>query len=283
MSKFLLIAALAMLLVTPVMGADTFTGFPNDNALVDGQGYERDSSWMPFEFVGTSTVGAAAYLGATTGDSVTNCLTSTAKTWIAPESGVTFEIASSSASDTLEGSAALTVRGWFIDDDGDLNIEDLTLIGQTVISTTGTDYIACIGLKVLTCGTAEAAAGDIYAAADDTFSSGVPQTASKIWCKIPAGYGCSQNAFGWVPAGTKGRITSLNFSNNACGGYARYLLIVRPWKEGGEQVIKRWDVNDQSNPVFEPIDLPEKCYFDIRAYNSTATTEVQVSGTYELK
>jgi len=124
--------------------------------------------------------------------------------------------------------------------------------------------------------------GNVYAAADDTFSSGVPQTASKIWCKIPAISGVSQNAFGFVPAGTKGRLVDLNFNNNACGGYASYFLVVKPWGQS-EQVVKEWDVNDQYAPDFEPIYLPEKCYFDIRASNSTGTTEVKVIGRYELK
>jgi len=287
MTRFLLTVVMATLLLTVPASAlgDSFFGFPIEQSTVSGQGYRVDSEWQDWDFVGIGTVGAVAFDA--DGDTVYNAYSTHSVTLIAPGSGVTFECASSSVQDSADivgtaGTGAWTVKAFFIDDAGYLQVETFVMDGTTVEVTTGTDYIACIGAYVVTVGTGGTSAGNIYIAADDTWTSGVPQTATKIWCKLPTGDAVSQNAFGYVPRGMSGRISDLEFSNNACGGYASYYLWIKEWGKA-KKLVKKWDVNDQEDVQNFDFYLPEKCFWEFAGVNSTGTTEVKVNGKLKLK
>lgn len=83
-------------------------------------------------------------------------------------------IASTSASDASGGTGARTVRLTGLDASYDVVTEDVTLNGQTRV-TTSAQFIAINGAYVLTAGSGGANAGAIYIADDgDTFTAGVP-------------------------------------------------------------------------------------------------------------
>ena len=83
-------------------------------------------------------------------------------------------LASTSANDTSGGTGARTVRVIGLSASYAVQTEDVTLSGQTKVTTSST-FIAVNGLYVLTAGSGGANAGHVYVADDgDTFTAGVP-------------------------------------------------------------------------------------------------------------
>lgn len=111
-----------------------------------------------------------------------------------PAAAVVLGIASSSANDAAAGTGARTVRVTGLDANYNLLQETVTLNGQTKVVTAGT-YLRVNKLEVLTAGSGGVNAGDVYAAdTSDTFTAGVPQTATKIFARIAVGLNITQMA-----------------------------------------------------------------------------------------
>lgn len=128
-------------------------------------------------------------------------------------SAATLEVASSSANDAAAGTGArtITITG-LASDYTDLS-ETVTMLGNTVAVTTSS-FLRINSVEVATAGSGGKNAGVIYVALDDTFSSGVPQTATKILRAIPIGNNVSHNATFTVPYGKELYITSLKVGSS---------------------------------------------------------------------
>lgn len=290
MMKKLFVLLIVMLMTTVFAASDGFYGFPFRQGSPSGTSYRVDPGEREWVFSAFGTPGAVAYdtedRGYTVWNYFTTATTTAEITLIASGSGVTFECASSSAQDSADisgtaGTGAHTVRALFINDAGEFKEETFIMDGTTVEVTVGIDYVACVGAYLVTVGTGVKNAGDIYISADTTWSSGVPvagATATPVWVKINTGVGVSQGAFGYVPPGLTGHFKNLEFCNNASGGYVEYGLYVQT-DFGPVNRVKRWNVNDQLSIENLNTLIPEKSYWEIKAVNSTGSTEVQVTGT----
>ncbi len=146
----------------------------------------------------------------------------------------TLEVASSSADDASAGTGARTIVINGLDSDYAPLSETVTLTGQTVAVTTG-EFLRINEVYVATAGTGGKNAGVIYIALDDTFTSGVPQTAAKILQAIPIGNNRASNAYFTVPDDTEMYIRSIKVSSSTAQIGKVHLYI----KEYGELVQKR--------------------------------------------
>lgn len=124
----------------------------------------------------------------------------------------TVEIASSSSNDDVDGTGARTILIKGLDSDYLPIEETVTLTGQTVVVTTN-EWLRINSVEVVTAGSGGKNAGDIYVALDDTFSSGVPQTASKIIHVIITGNSKTLSAFYTVPSGNRMFIRSIKVAS----------------------------------------------------------------------
>lgn len=126
-----------------------------------------------------------------------------------PAAAVVLGIASSSANDTAAGTGARTVRVTGLDANYNFQQEDVTLNGTTKVNTVGT-YLRVNKVEVLTAGSGGVNAGDIYAAdTSDTFTAGVPQTATKIFGRIAVGLNVTQMACYTTQAGERLLLTKV--------------------------------------------------------------------------
>jgi hypothetical protein len=119
-----------------------------------------------------------------------------------PTTAVKLGISSNSANDAAAGTGARTVNILGVGSNWAELSETVTLTGTTKVETSGT-YFRLNGMKVMTAGSAWATnAGIIYAAdTGDTFTAGVPQTATKIFGRIVVGDNVTTQAMVTVPDG----------------------------------------------------------------------------------
>ena len=103
-------------------------------------------------------------------------------------SGVTFSLASTSASDTITGVGGEVVRVIGLDTSWNPQFEDVVMTGQTASNTTRTDWIRVNSLQVVRSNNAANDTfnvGFIYITdTADTFTAGLPQT--RVYCAIGA-------------------------------------------------------------------------------------------------
>jgi hypothetical protein len=120
------------------------------------------------------------------------------------------DVTSSSAADTSAGTGARTIRLIGLDASYKLLVEDLTMNGQTAVTSAGS-FLRLFGAEVLTAGTGLINAGDIHIVktGTSTWTAGVPATLTSALCKILIGWGSSQNGMFTTPAGTTWRLRSI--------------------------------------------------------------------------
>lgn len=134
------------------------------------------------------------------------------------DAAYTLDMASSSASDAAAGTGARTVRVFGLDANFLPKSLDVTLTGQTMLSTTGNTFRRVFGIEVLTVGSGGVNAGDIHCVktgTGGTWTAGVPGTLTGALCKVLVGYGASLNGMWTTPAGTKYKVKSLWVSARA--------------------------------------------------------------------
>ena len=140
-----------------------------------------------------------------------------------PTSITQLQISSSSANDTSAGTGARTVliTGLYQDSTTSKWIEQtetLIMNGQTAVSSTNTNWIRINRMDVITSGSGQTNAGDIYLSVQATsLTAGVP--ASNILNAIITGFNNSTSGNFYVPSGysfyfTKGNCFFLNDNNN---------------------------------------------------------------------
>jgi len=105
------------------------------------------------------------------------------------------------------GTGARLVLAKLIDSTGAYREELVQLNGTTKVASSIPLSFRCVGLEIVQYGSGGTGAGIIYCAdTGDTWTSGVPQTASKIFGEILAGQTEDQGGHFTIPRGNAGRI-----------------------------------------------------------------------------
>lgn len=158
-----------------------------------------------------------------------------------PTTAVKLGIASSSAADAAAGAGARTVKIWGVGSDWRELIETVTLTGTTKVETSGT-FFRVNGMKVMTAGSTYATnAGVIYAAdTSDTFTAGVPQTATKIFGRIVIGDNVTTQAMVTVPDGQRWLLRKVIVHSAGASATARYGTVFLTMNDGTTNIKRRF-------------------------------------------
>lgn len=177
-------------------------------------------------------------------------------------------VSSDSANDTSGGTGARTVKIEGLDSNHNLISEIVTLNGQTAVSTTN-QYLHINGLYVLTAGSLNSAAGNIYFGTG-TVTLGVP---ANIYDVIKYDYNTRLTGSYTVPAGYTAYLTQGLFSSGQAGGSNAVTgrLVTR-----GTNNIKLTAAivtlnNGAADYMFEyPVAIPEKTTVEAQAFGSSS-------------
>lgn len=177
-------------------------------------------------------------------------------------------VSSDSANDTSGGTGARTVKIEGLDGNHNLISEIVTLNGQTAVSTTN-QYLHINGLYVLTAGSLNSAAGNIYFGTG-TVTLGVP---ANIYDVIKYDYNTRLTGSYTVPAGYTAYLTQGLFSSGQAGGSNAVTgrLVTR-----GTNNIKLTAAivtlnNGAADYMFEyPVSIPEKTTVEAQAFGSSS-------------
>lgn len=133
--------------------------------------------------------------------------------WTPMAAASTLAVSSSSANDTSAGTGARTIQLMGLDADYNEIEEIVTLNGQTPVVTTAL-FLRINRAYIVTAGSGEENAGDLYIADDSTaHTAGVPITASAIQAKIGVGEGQTLIARYTIPAGFTAYVSDVYMSS----------------------------------------------------------------------
>ena len=182
----------------------------------------------------------------------------------------------------IGGTGTQTMRVQMIDPKGNLVVEDIELAGTTKVVSANAAMLRCIGMLQLTAGSGGVPAGDLYCAdTGDTWTAGVPQTATKIFGKIPLGQVEDQGGHYTVPKNWTAKIEQVIASFPDITTTAKYGYVEVQYKSLFSLNWRRYcmlGVSSSSNmsPFFAeaiPETIPEMS--DIRIqYRQSAACEV---------
>lgn len=106
-----------------------------------------------------------------------------------PAAGFTLGVSSGNAADASAGTGIRTLRVFGVNANFVPIQEDFTMNGQTKVVSKITNWFRVNGMEALTVGSGGVAAGEVYCYdQSDTVTAGVPQTATKIFGRIAAGF-----------------------------------------------------------------------------------------------
>jgi len=184
---------------------------------------------------------------------------------------------SSSADDTAAGTGAQTIMADGLDENYDQALEEISLNGQTEVSST-TTFARIFRMYVLAAGSGETAAGDIYAGTG-TVTAGVP---ANIYAKITQGENQTLMCTYTVP---RNRIGLLWAANVRSGGSSTAIVtartVFRPFggvfRTGVRVLINNTGANEQTA---YPLPIQAKTDYEIRAVSSSPNTDV--SATFQM-
>lgn len=132
-----------------------------------------------------------------------------------PAAAIQMSVSSSSASDAAAGTGARTVLIQGLDTDYREISETVTLNGQTAVTTTSA-FLRVNYMRVMTAGSSQSAAGDIYIGSG-VVTAGVPAT---VYNLIKFDYNNTITAHYTIPAGYTGYVMQGLFSAGQSGGTA---------------------------------------------------------------
>lgn len=195
--------------------------------------------------------------------------------YVFPPSASAMTVSSSSANDTAAGTGARTVLVTGLNASYVEQQEIITLNGQSAVTTVNS-YLRVFSATVLTAGSGETNAGDVYTGTG-TVTAGVPAV---VYLKIPAGFGATQAAQYTVPAGYTAYLVDIIGSCIASSTNQHTLLSIRARPQGG--VFVRGGHLVVSGAVAYlgsviPRSFPEKT--DIDAIATTTDTNVTAAAT----
>jgi len=190
-----------------------------------------------------------------------------------PTVAFTLAVISDSVADTAVGTGAQTVGVAYLDSSYNAHYATFTLNGQTAVTApTTVDGLAnttpisnCLRVNqmdVLTAGTGFINAGNIYACdSTNTYASGVPVTAAKVFQQITTGDGIGSYAGYTVPAGCRFAIMGLLPSMDTITTTVAYAKLRYGQTFGANGIFQSFDLGqltstsalDQINPPHWPI------------------------------
>lgn len=224
----------------------------------------------------------------TTPQTVTSVVTA-GNVYVYPTSAATMQVSSGSANDTSAGTGARTILVSGLDANYNAVSETVTLNGQTQVATTNT-YLRILYTEILSTGSGKAQAGIIYIGTGSA-TAGVPST---IYWQSETSYNNWSFAGYTVPAGYTAYVTSYTVTsqsttanqNVSCG------LVVFEYGNANSttaqgfpeyQSTARLTSSSQFDRHFDyPYAIAEKSDFEIRAWNLTGTTAVNVTGEIQF-
>lgn len=175
-----------------------------------------------------------------------------------PTAAFTVAVSSANAADTAAGTGAQAVEVDVLDTEYRLYTLSFELTGQTKVTDValGANALRINDIRITRWGTGAANAGVIYVYDDsDTVTSGVPQTATKIFGRINAGENMSRGAFYTVPAGCKlqlGRIRA-GVNDNTTTARAGSLWLKTVALVGGRRIASSIAISGQIYNTAQPI------------------------------
>lgn len=193
------------------------------------------------------------------------------------------EVASSSANDASpSGTGARTIRIEGVDANWAEVSEDVTLNGQTPVTTT-TEFLHVNRVYILTAGSSATNEGDIYIADDVTdWTAGVPDTASAIEATIEDNHGQTQQAIYHIPAGYTAYITK-GYVTAAAGKTVTFQFVLRTTSaDPVERVLFEGTIKDAEfiNDYVPYSAIPEQSIVFVRA--KVDSTSAEVSAGFDL-
>lgn len=200
--------------------------------------------------------------------------------WLA--AATQLSVSSSSANDDGDpgGTGARTIQIIGLDANWEPIVEDVTMNGTSVVTTTNS-FLRVLRAYVLTAGSTESNVGVIYIH-NSAVTAGVPNTSTLVYGAIPAAAGQTQMAIHTIPAGYTGYIINLRlFSARVTSGYATFRLKQR-FNDGtldAVRVINQIDIANSSLalPYTVPIQISEKSDVWVDAILSTGTAGLQAN------
>lgn len=189
-----------------------------------------------------------------------------------PSSAIQMKVSSSSGLDTSAGTGARTVRVFGLDQNWELADEVVIMTGQAE-KLTDTTFIRVFRAHVVTAGTGESNAGDIYVGTG-TVSTGVPATK---YAKMLIGNNQTLMSVYTIPANTTGVLLNF-FVSTVKNENVTFRLITR--EEGSVfRTRDKFTLYQQnvSSPRYYGVAIPPKTDIEIRGVASTSTSAVSAS------
>lgn len=231
--------------------------------------------------------GYANAIGSTP-QTITTCVTA-GSAYVYPTTAVTMKVSSASANDTAAGTGARTILVSGLDGNYNAVSETVTLNGQTQVSTTNT-YLRILYTEILSTGSGNAQAGVIYIGTGSA-TAGVPAT---IYWQSDTTYNNWSFAGYTVPAGYTAYLTSYTITSQSTTAAQNVSIGLITFEYGNAssttaqgypefQSTARLTANSVFDRHFDyPLVLGEKTDFELRAWNQTATTAVNVTGEIQF-
>lgn len=189
-------------------------------------------------------------------------------------------ISSSSADDTSNGTGARTVSIFGLDANYNEIDEDITLNGQTAVTTTKS-YLRIFRVIVRSAGSGGANAGVIYAGTG-TVTAGVP---ANVYATVEIGDNQTVMCLWTVPAGYTAFLvgTDVTVATTQSNKYCRVSLVARPFGE----VFQLKDRFLRSEGVLSvryvtPLRFNEKTDIEYRGIGDSVTADIAISAGIDL-
>jgi hypothetical protein len=202
-----------------------------------------------------------------------------------PTSATVMKVSSDSANDTAAGTGARTILISGLDSSYNKISEIITLSGQTAVNTTNS-YLRITYTELLSTGSGNAQAGVIYVGTG-VVTAGVPAT---VYWRSEIAYNNWSFAGFTVPAGYTAYISSYTITSQSTTANQNVSLglVVFEYGTGASLTAQGYGEYQStarltSNATFDrhfdyPLAVAEKSDVELRAWNSTATTAVNVTG-----
>lgn len=186
------------------------------------------------------------------------------------------KVSSASANDTAAGTGARTIRVEGLDANFDVLTEDVTMDGQTQVTTTGVFY-RVHRAYVLTAGSVNTNDGIIYVYTG-TETTGTPDVAGTVYTTIGAGEGQTLQAIYTIPAGYTGYMTQIE-AGSKDGTNATTITLRTRVNGGAFRTQQKFIVFKSTSQLYHdiPITIAEKTDVEVQGDAAASTTDVAAS------
>ena len=219
---------------------------------------------------------------------ITTCVTA-GNVYVYPTAATVMQVSSGSANDAAAGTGARTILVSGLDSSYNAISETVTLNGQTQVATTNS-YLRILYTEILSTGSGKAQAGTIYIGTGSA-TAGVPAT---VYWQSEVTYNNWSFAGYTVPAGYTAYLSSYTITSQSTTAAQNVSLALVTFEYGTANSTTAQGVPEfqstarlTANAVFDrhfdyPLAIPEKTDFELRAWNQTGTTAVNVTGEIQF-